>query len=168
MNEVARRHTVMEDSPIGSLILVAEGDSITGVYWKGDGDIDEAHGAPTKVDALLAAMQTQLAEYFAGNRHEFDLPLHPVGTDFQQRVWSALLQIPYGDTWSYLQLAQFVGSPRGSRAVGLANGRNPIPVVIPCHRVVGSNGSLTGYGGGMQRKRTLLALEASGSGRALF
>ena len=101
----------------------------------------------------------QLAEYFAGSRQDFDLPLRPQGTAFQQTVWQALLDIPYGTTESYGELARRIGQPTASRAVGLANGRNPISIVIPCHRVVGANGSLTGYGGGIERKRTLLDLE---------
>lgn len=168
MNGSKRRHMVMTKSPIGGLILVAEGDGFIGVYWDDGDQIDSAHGILVRHDDLLSCAQNQLNEYFSGDRREFDLPLRPEGTDFQRRVWSALLQIPYGETWSYLQLAQFVGSPRGSRAVGLANGRNPIPIVVPCHRVVGSNGSLTGYGGGMERKRILLALEQVGSGQVLF
>jgi len=159
---------VMQETPIGALILVAECDSLTGVYWKETARVEPIHGVATAHDAVLDRTRDQLNEYFAGERQVFDLPLRPNGTEFQQKVWAALLQIPYGETWSYQQLAQFVDSPRGSRAVGLANGRNPIPVVIPCHRVVGSDGSLTGYGGGMQRKRTLLTLEAAAAGLALF
>jgi methylated-DNA-[protein]-cysteine S-methyltransferase len=102
----------------------------------------------------------QLAAYFAGRLTEFSLPLAPAGTPFQRRVWAGLQEIPYGDTWSYGQLAGKVGNPAAVRAVGLANGRNPIAVVIPCHRVIGADGSLTGYGGGLDRKRFLLDLEA--------
>ena len=102
---------------------------------------------------------TELREYFAGERREFSLRLAPQGTPFQQRVWKALCRIPYGETWSYGQLASQIGKPSASRAVGLANGRNPLPIVIPCHRVIGANGSLTGYGGGLPIKRHLLALE---------
>ena len=101
----------------------------------------------------------QLDEYFAGTRREFDLPLAPDGTPFQLRVWQALQTIPYGGTWSYRELAAAVGNVQAVRAVGLANGRNPLPIVIPCHRVIGSDGSLTGYGGGLPTKRSLLALE---------
>jgi len=96
---------------------------------------------------------------FAGQRTAFELPLAPEGTEFQRRVWAALQQIPYGQTWSYGELARHIGSPAASRAVGLANGKNPIALVIPCHRVIGSDGSLTGYGGGLERKRFLLDLE---------
>jgi methylated-DNA-[protein]-cysteine S-methyltransferase len=107
---------------------------------------------------------TQLAEYFSGQRHTFDLELAPRGTPFQLAVWNALRDIPYGDTISYAELARRIGKPAAVRAVGAANGANPIPVIIPCHRVIGSNGTLTGYGGGIERKQWLLALE----GRRLF
>ncbi|MBO0838982.1 MAG: methylated-DNA--[protein]-cysteine S-methyltransferase, partial [Actinobacteria bacterium] len=108
----------------------------------------------------------QLDAYFAGELTEFSLPLAPAGTQFQRQVWAALQQIPYGQTWSYGQLAEKIGNPAAVRAVGLANGRNPIAVVIPCHRVIGADGSLTGYGGGLDRKRFLLDLEAR-AGRLL-
>jgi methylated-DNA-[protein]-cysteine S-methyltransferase len=101
----------------------------------------------------------QLKEYFAGTRRKFDLRLRMQGTDFQQRVWRTLTEIPYGETWSYGQLAKHIGSPNASRAVGLANGRNPIAVIVPCHRVIGADGSLTGFGGGLPRKRWLLTHE---------
>lgn len=101
----------------------------------------------------------QLAEYFAGRRTEFTMPLTLRGTDFQRKVWAGLQQIPYGETWSYGQLADHLGRPTASRAVGLANGKNPIGVIVPCHRVVGANGSLTGYGGGLERKQFLLDFE---------
>ena len=103
---------------------------------------------------------SQLESYFAGDLQEFDLPLAPVGTEFQQRVWSTLTEIPYGETWSYGELARHIGKPKASRAVGAANGLNPIPVIIPCHRVIGSSGKLTGFGGGLQTKEYLLALES--------
>ena len=101
----------------------------------------------------------QLRDYFAGSRREFDLPLRLAGTDFQRRVWGGLTEIRYGETWSYGQLAKRIGNPKASRAVGLANGRNPISILVPCHRVIGADGSLTGYGGGLERKRWLLAHE---------
>jgi methylated-DNA-[protein]-cysteine S-methyltransferase len=109
-------------------------------------------------DAFPTAVE-QLDDYFAGKRTEFDLELDMVGTDFQRRVWQALRTIPYGETRSYGQIAQQIGSPGASRAVGLANGHNPISVIVPCHRVIGANGSLTGYGGGLERKRHLLDME---------
>jgi methylated-DNA-[protein]-cysteine S-methyltransferase len=130
-----------------------------------------AEAAPASQDgpdtAPLAAAARQLAEYFAGQRTEFDLPLEMAGTDFQRRVWAALRQIPYGETVSYGELARGLGKASASRAVGLANGKNPFAVVVPCHRVVGSDGSLTGYGGGLDRKRFLLALEQRVSGKTL-
>jgi methylated-DNA-[protein]-cysteine S-methyltransferase len=112
----------------------------------------------------LEDLSAQLREYFAGKRKNFDFPLAPKGTEFQLAVWNALLEIPYGDTRTYAQLAHRIGRPSAVRAVGAANGANPIPVIIPCHRVIGSNGTLTGYGGGIERKQWLLALE----GRRLF
>src|ERR1700690_2867719 len=112
---------------------------------------------PSATPLPLAARQ--LAEYFAGARRVFDLPLALHGTPFQQRVWRALTEIPYGETWSYGQLAKRIGNPKASRAVGLANGSNPISILVPCHRVIGADGSLTGYGGGMERKQWLLRHE---------
>ena len=116
------------------------------------GSLDQAHEAVEQLEA-----------YFAGERREFDLELEPVGTNFQRRVWEALLTIPYGETRSYGQIAEQIGSPGASRAVGLANGHNPIGIIVPCHRVIGANGSLTGYGGGLDRKRALLELERQSS-----
>ncbi len=107
----------------------------------------------------VAATRRQLSEYFAGSRRTFELPLRLQGTAFQQTVWRRLTEIPYGDTWSYGQLAARIGKPGASRAVGLANGRNPIAILVPCHRVIGADGSLTGYGGGLERKQWLLAHE---------
>lgn len=115
--------------------------------------------APRAAVAILHQTRTQLAEYFAGTRQTFDVPLDPVGTPFQQRVWLALREIPYGVTISYGTLANRIGNPRAVRAVGLANGRNPISIIVPCHRVIGASGQLTGYGGGLDRKRYLLELE---------
>ncbi|HVG25310.1 MAG TPA: methylated-DNA--[protein]-cysteine S-methyltransferase [Thermoanaerobaculia bacterium] len=112
----------------------------------------------------LDDLTTQLRDYFSGKRKAFDFPLAPKGTEFQLAVWNALLEIPYGDTVTYAELARRIGRPSAVRAVGAANGANPIPVIIPCHRVIGSNGTLTGYGGGVERKQWLLALE----GRRLF
>ena len=113
---------------------------------------------------LKPALRSQLLEYFSGQRKTFDFPLAPRGTPFQLAVWNALLEVPYGDTITYAELARRIGKPSAIRAVGAANGANPIPVIIPCHRVIGSNGTLTGYGGGIERKQWLLALE----GRRLF
>ena len=124
--------------------------------------LERESGEAAERDSAAAAFATaQLAEYFAGERSEFDLPLYPVGTDFQLRVWNALLDVPYGETVSYGEIAEAIGNPGGSRAVGAANGRNPISIVAPCHRIIGANGSLTGYGGGLDRKAWLLNLEAT-------
>jgi len=147
-------------SPIGRLLLTSDGTALTGLYMEPsrkaqstDGWCEDAAGAP------LAQALRQLSEYFAGTRREFDLPLRMQGTGFQQRVWRELTEIPYGQTWSYGELAKRIDNPSASRAVGLANGRNPISVIVPCHRVIGADGSLTGYGGGLERKRWLLAHE---------
>jgi methylated-DNA-[protein]-cysteine S-methyltransferase len=113
----------------------------------------------------FAAVKEQLAAYFRGDLQAFDLPLAPAGTPFQRRVWQELARIPYGETISYGELARRVGNPKAARAVGLANGQNPLPIIVPCHRVIGSDGRLTGYGGGLPRKEALLALERKGNGR---
>ena len=110
---------------------------------------------------FLQAAKTQLAEYFAGSRRDFDLPLAPQGTEFQLQVWHELARIPFGATISYAQLAQRIGNPSGTRAVGAANGRNPLPIVLPCHRVIGADGSMTGFGGGLPTKEFLLRLEGA-------
>ena len=160
-------------SPIGPLTLVAAGGALAGVYMDAQRHLPGtvAQAAPASQDgpdaAPLAAAARQLTEYFAGQRTEFDLPLEMAGTDFQRRVWAALREIPYGETVSYGELASGLGKASASRAVGLANGKNPFAVVVPCHRVVGSDGSLTGYGGGLDRKRFLLALEQRVSGKTL-
>src|SRR5690606_5230010 len=112
-------------------------------------------------NAVLVEARRQLEEYFAGKRRDFDLPLSPRGTDFQRSVWTTLAAIPYGRTWSYLDLARRIGKPSATRAVGAANGRNPLPIVLPCHRVIGADGSLTGFGGGLPTKAFLLRLEGS-------
>jgi methylated-DNA-[protein]-cysteine S-methyltransferase len=149
------------DSPIGRLYLRANGCALTGLYMEVPGRefphdpswVEDAEAAP------LAAAARQLEEYFSGARHAFDLPLAFEGTPFQQRVWRVLTEIPYGETVSYGELARRVENPRASRAVGMANNRNPISILVPCHRVIGADGSLTGYGGGLERKRWLLAHE---------
>ncbi|MCK0113714.1 methylated-DNA--[protein]-cysteine S-methyltransferase [Ornithinimicrobium sp. F0845] len=165
-------HHIVVDSPIEELTLVSDGSALTGVYMAvhrhtdrtGWGDRVVLGDAPE----VLRSAATQLSAYFTGGRTEFDLPLAPRGTDFQRQVWALLLTIPYGTTSSYGELAARLGSPGASRAVGLANGRNPISIVVPCHRVVGSTGQLTGYGGGIERKRTLLALEERVGGLSLW
>ncbi len=146
-------------TPIGELMLTADHDgALTGV------NLPNRHPDPAgweRDDELLADARRQLTEYFAGERTTFDLPLRPAGAPFQLRVWEALLRIPYGETASYGEIARGLGHPTASRAVGAANGRNPIAIVVPCHRVIGANGTLTGYGGGLERKQLLLALEAA-------
>jgi methylated-DNA-[protein]-cysteine S-methyltransferase len=163
MTSPAPRTHVILPSPIGPLTLVAEGGEIVALYMDAQRHrpADVALGRPGDPDAApFAAATSQLAAYFAGQLTEFDLPLAPAGTVFQRQVWSALQTIPYGQTWNYAQLAEKIGRATAIRAVGLANGKNPISVVIPCHRVIGSDGSLTGYGGGLDRKRFLLDLES--------
>jgi methylated-DNA-[protein]-cysteine S-methyltransferase len=146
-------------SPIGTLELRGTETALTGVFMDGHRhEAPRAEGAVRDAEPLREARQ-QLEEYFAGERRAFSLTLEPAGTEFQQRVWQALRAIPYGGTISYGELASRIGSPRAVRAVGLANGRNPISIIVPCHRVIGADGSLTGYGGGLERKRFLLALE---------
>lgn len=163
-----RRHAVVESTPIGPVTILADGAQIVGLYMQtyAHGADPSEYGARVEcrgdgpaADPLLADAAGQLTEYFAGDRTDFDLPLRLQGTDFQQRVWRALCDIPFGATWSYGELAAHIGNPTASRAVGLANGRNPISIIVPCHRVIGADGSLTGYGGGIERKRWLLAHE---------
>lgn len=149
------------ETPIGSLLLVGTKEVLVRVAFEQDGQRvpppDDAEHAP----AELAAARRQLSEYFEGKRSAFDLPLEPRGTEFQCAVWDALATIPFGETWSYAELAERVGRPSAVRAVGAANGRNPLPVVLPCHRVIGADGSLTGFGGGLDAKRFLLDLEGA-------
>jgi len=159
------RSHVVAPSPIGPLTIVAQDGAIVALYMDTQRHAPgpEAFGPPgDPAEEPFATAAAQLAGYFAGRRTSFDLPLAPAGTEFQRRVWAGLLAIPYGQTISYGELARRIGSPAASRAVGLANGRNPIAVVVPCHRVIGSDGSMTGYGGGLDRKRFLLALERGG------
>ena len=150
------------DSPVQPLLLTSDGTALTGLFM-----VEHRHGPEVGADwreqadaPPFAETARQLTAYFAGGLTEFDLPLAPQGTDFQRRVWQELRRIPYGTTLSYGELARRLGSPNASRAVGLANGRNPISIVVPCHRVIGANGKLVGYGGGLSRKEILLSLEA--------
>jgi methylated-DNA-[protein]-cysteine S-methyltransferase len=175
-----RSHTVI-GSPIGPLTLVAADGKLTGVYMDTPGHRPrpESLGEPAGPAAspaspasranaeLLAEAARQFAAYFAGQRTSFDLPVALEGTGFQRKVWAALQQIGYGETVSYRELARRIGQPTASRAVGLANGANPVAIVVPCHRVIGADGSLTGYGGGLDRKRYLLALEQRVTGQTL-
>ncbi len=148
------------DSPVGPLTLAGIGDRLMHLRMVDQTYEPSRYGWETDDNAFPAAVE-QLEAYFAGDRMEFDVELDLVGTAFQRRVWAALLTIPYGETRSYGEIALQIGSPGAFRAVGLANGHNPIGIIVPCHRVIGANGSLTGYGGGIERKRALLALEKS-------
>lgn len=149
------------DTRIGNLTVVEDGTGITEVHFTNE----ESQGRFASAEILeeetplLVQARMELLEYAEGRRKEFDLPLAPAGTPFQKKVWEALRTIPYGETRSYKQIAEQVGNPKGCRAVGMANHRNPIGIIIPCHRVVGADGSLTGYAGGLDRKKKLLELE---------
>jgi methylated-DNA-[protein]-cysteine S-methyltransferase len=146
------------ESPLGRLVLRAGPGGLSELAFPGrTGPLDPCG----RDDAALAGAADQLEAYFAGERRTFDLPLSLAGTPFQRRVWQEVRRIPYGSTISYAELARRVGNPAAVRAVGAANGRTPVPIVIPCHRVVGADGSLTGYGGGLDRKRALLELEGA-------
>ncbi|MGY0070879.1 methylated-DNA--[protein]-cysteine S-methyltransferase [Streptomyces sp. QTS137] len=156
-----KQHTVI-DSPYGPLTLVADdGGVLCGLYMTDQRHRPAEETFGDRADGVRAFTEAeeQLEAYFAGGLKEFTLELNPHGTPFQRRVWDLLTRIPYGETRTYGELAEDLGSPKASRAVGLANGRNPIGIVIPCHRVIGASGGLTGYGGGLQRKQRLLELE---------
>jgi methylated-DNA-[protein]-cysteine S-methyltransferase len=146
-------------TPIGKLLLAADVQGLREVWFETGKHQKTPDPAWLHDPAKLAFARRQLEEYFAGTRTSFDLPLHPMGTGFQVTVWQALAKIPYGTTISYGELAKRIGEPQAVRAVGAANGRNPLPIVLPCHRVIGANGSLTGFGGGLPTKRFLLAME---------
>jgi methylated-DNA-[protein]-cysteine S-methyltransferase len=150
----------LEDSPIGQLLLLGDGRALHGLYMQ-DAPRPKAIAPGWKLSRMsFADVKAQLREYFTGERAAFDLELVMHGSPFESRVWRALRDIPYGVTVSYGELARRIGQPSAARAVGLANGRNPISVIVPCHRVIGANGTLTGYGGGLERKRMLLELES--------
>lgn len=153
------------ESSIDPILLTSDGAALTGLYM-----VESKHGPEVGANwihcddaAPFAEAKRQLADYFAGALTEFDLPLAPEGTEFQRRVWAELMRIPFGVTISYGELARRIGQPGSARAVGLANGRNPISIVVPCHRVIGANGKLVGYGGGLPRKQALLSLETAAS-----
>ena len=157
-------------SPVGQLTLVARDGKLSAILWKTEranrvrlGELHEANDSPVLLEA-----QRQLQEYFAGTRNQFTLELDFTGTDFQKQVWQALLTIPFGETRSYSQIAQQIGNPKAVRAVGAANGRNPISIIAPCHRVIGASGELTGFAGGLQAKQYLLALEGTGQAALAF
>lgn len=155
-------------SPVGPLTLSWRDDALVGVYMEDQAHVDEGPRREWVASkSALATAKEQLKEYFAGTRQKFELPLAAAGTEFQEVVWGKLQKIPYGVTWSYGQLAKAIGNVNASRAVGLANGRNPIGIIIPCHRVIGANGTLTGYGGGIERKKWLLEFEAKVAGTTL-
>jgi methylated-DNA-[protein]-cysteine S-methyltransferase len=155
--------TTME-SPIGELLLVGDGDTLSGLYMQDGRKPKRIATNWNESGAPFADVKRQLEEYFGGERTSFDVSLAPEGAPFEREVWRALEEIPYGETVSYGEIARRVGQPTAARAVGTANGRNPIAVIVPCHRVIGADGSLTGYGGGLERKRLLLELER-GQGR---
>ncbi|HEX9301265.1 MAG TPA: methylated-DNA--[protein]-cysteine S-methyltransferase [Casimicrobiaceae bacterium] len=158
-------HFVRFATPMGPMLLVAHHDALSGAYFEGqkyepqiepDWRLDPRH-------PVLRLAQVQLAEYFTGARTQFDLPLAPAGTPFQIQVWAAIAGVPYGKTASYHEIAFAAGRPQSVRAAGAATGRNPLSVIVPCHRIIGSDGALTGYAGGLDRKRALLALETEGA-----
>jgi len=162
-----KQHTVI-DSPYGPLTLVATDGVLSGLYMT-----DQRHRPPEETfgdpdDTPFTETIDELRAYFAGELKEFSVQLHLDGTPFQRSVWAQLQKIPYGETRSYGELADALGNPNASRAVGLANGKNPLGIIVPCHRVVGANGSLTGYGGGLERKRQLLDFERGEAATALF
>jgi methylated-DNA-[protein]-cysteine S-methyltransferase len=149
------------DSPIGTLKLVASDKGLVGILWEKDrpGRVRLSDLAENKKHPILVKTEEQLREYFQGERRQFDVPLDMRGTSFQKQVWEALLAIPFGETRSYGQLAKQLGNPNATRAVGAANGRNPVAIIAPCHRVLGSSGKLTGFAGGLEAKAHLLSLE---------
>jgi len=147
------------DSPVGTLRLVADSHGLREIRFERERHPKKTHAGWIRAAEPLAFARVQLEEYFAGERQHFDLPLHPLGTPFQLAVWEQLGRIPYGATISYGELARRIEQPLAVRAVGAANGRNPLPIVLPCHRVIGADGSLTGFGGGLPTKRYLLAME---------
>lgn len=162
-------YTLM-NSPVGQLTLVARGSRLAAILWENDapqrvrlGPMQEAPDTP-----VLQETQRQLGEYFAGGRSSFELELDFMGTEFQRQVWQALLTIPFGETRSYSDIARQIGRPKAVRAVGAANGRNPISIIAPCHRVIGASGSLTGFAGGLPAKQFLLALEGGATGPLAF
>jgi methylated-DNA-[protein]-cysteine S-methyltransferase len=163
MSSMSATHWTVMDSPVGEILLESDGEALTvvsmGPYRRPAGEPDDGS---TKV---LVEARRQLDAYFAGELTEFDLPLNPAGTPFQRSVWEQLARIPYASTTSYGAIAAAIGRPTAARAVGMANGRNPIGIIVPCHRVIGSGGALIGYAGGLDRKRTLLAMEAGRASR---
>lgn len=158
------------ESPVGKLKLVANANALVAILWEREGPnrIKLATLTCNPQQPILVETERQLQQYFAGTRNEFHLPLEPVGTEFQKKVWRALREIPFGQTRSYVDLAKSIGSARAVRAVGAANGKNPLSIIVPCHRVIGSNGALTGFAGGVEVKAKLLAHERCPSFSARF
>jgi len=155
MTETVNQVYYTYETMFGKMVVVSDGSAINAVFIENFKECDGKKAA----NAVTDKTAKQLDEYFSGKRKKFDLPLRPKGTAFQQTVWNGLISIPYGDTKSYKQVAQLLGNPDASRAVGMANNKNPIVIIIPCHRVVGSNGSLVGYAYGLEMKKKLLELE---------
>lgn len=157
-------HYLVVTTPVGELTLIAGEQGLAAVLWQNDrpARIRATLDRYTADHPLLIETARQLGEYFAGTRQQFELPLQPEGTPFQRQVWQALSTIPYGETRSYAQIAQQIGRPNAVRAVGAANGRNPLSIIVPCHRVIGANGKLTGFAGGLTVKAQLLTLEDRG------
>ena len=157
--------TTIHNSPVGKLLLTANSNALTGVYFYGKDATfiaGKKAGHEERSDfPIFQEAEAQLQEYFAGTRQQFNLALAFKGTDFQKKVWNALFEVPFGQTASYLQIAELVGDTKAVRAVGLTNGKNPISIICPCHRVIGSNGKLTGYGGGLPNKEWLLRHEGA-------
>ncbi|HSG87569.1 MAG TPA: methylated-DNA--[protein]-cysteine S-methyltransferase [Pseudomonadales bacterium] len=159
-SQMRRYHSVLT-TPIGPLLLVGDGEALQRLLFPVAGAVAPKVDAGRRDDGALATPRAQLEAYFAGDRRSFELRLAPQGTPFQQQVWAALQRIPFGTTISYGTLAERIGRPTASRAVGAANGRNPLPVIVPCHRVIGADGSLTGFGGGLPCKQWLLGHEGA-------
>ncbi|KJY82985.1 cysteine methyltransferase [Vibrio galatheae] len=155
---MSKRYTT-HISPLGAITLQADAEGLLGVWFETQTTQPEELGQYSPQDPILCLAIKQLDEYFSGVRKVFDVPISALGTAFQKQVWQALTTIPYGETWSYQDLANAIGNPKAVRAVGLANGKNPVSVIVPCHRVIGKNGKLTGYAGGVERKAKLLELE---------
>jgi methylated-DNA-[protein]-cysteine S-methyltransferase len=169
-NEPVKQFQAVMDSPLGKLLLKSDGDSILSVHITGGNEPVVDHFTSSnevQEPGCLTECKKQLQDYFNGQRLQFDLPLSPAGTPFQNKVWNALQQIPFGETISYLELARRLGDPKVIRAAGTANGKNPIAIIIPCHRVIGSNGDLVGYAGGLENKKWLLEHEQKCIGGAI-
>ncbi len=160
---LADEYSAYYESPIGTLQIVVSDHALRSIHFTREPDSD-----PNSAHPLIDACRKELEEFFDGRRKEFSIPLDPQGTTFQKKIWAELVKIPYGKTLSYMDIAKKIGDPKSIRAVGLANGKNPIPIVIPCHRVIGSNGSLVGYSGEMWRKKWLLGFEQKELQPSLF